>query len=708
MPNTGNRIADDFQIHRIELKKQKGTRRQMRREPEAEHKNYFDLYDLAQVGYITLDEPGTILQANLTAANLLGVSRDALTGQTISRLIRKQDAGIYALLHQRLIATKEPQSCELQMVRNDGTPCWVRLAAAPTPGEHGPAAHGIVLSDISPLRLAETRLQESRNFIKALADNIPALLGYWTPELRYTFASREYTKLFGRSEAEMLGIRIPDLVGDEVYRIREPYIRAALRGEPQAFEGLLPMPDGEALHVLAQYIPHEIDGQVEGVFGLVTDITPIKRGQALLRLSDAALKAVSQGVVIRGRDQSICSANDAFAAITGYSKTEIIGKDYCLLEGPLTDPRQSARIRQAFADGAEFTGDILHYRKDGSTFWNELTISPVCDEQGQLTHFIGITRDITERKHAQEALRIAAVAFESQEGMIITDANNVILQVNRAFTEITGYTAEEAIGQTPRLFKSGRHTAEFYAKMWEHIKQTGSWQGEVWDRRKNGEIYPKWLTITAVTADDGTVTHYVGAQTDISERKAAEDVIRNLAFYDPLTLLPNRRLLNDRLGQAMAASKRSGCYGALMFLDLDNFKPLNDAHGHVVGDTLLIEVAARLNHCVREMDTVARFGGDEFVVMLSDLNPDKTESTAQATLVADKIRVALSAPFRLTTERPGTTDTVIEHRCTASIGVALFFDHQTSPSDTLNRADAAMYLAKQAGRNSIRFHDAKD
>ncbi|MDD5389471.1 MAG: PAS domain S-box protein [Gallionellaceae bacterium] len=702
--------VEDFshaiQLHRIELDNPHRARREMRIEGKSGQKDCSDLYDLARVGYLALNESGLILQANLTAATLLGVERGELIRQPISRFILQEDEGLYELLRQRLRETGEPQSRELRMLKNNAASFWVRLAGAETAGENGEALLGIVLSDISERKQAESKLRESEDFMKAMAEHIPALFGYWTQDLRYTFASKEYSHWFGRSMEEMQGIGLRELVGDELFQVREPYIRAALRGESQSFEGMVTKADGEAMHVMAHYIPHRVDGKVPGIFGLVTDVTAIKRGQDQLRVSDAALKAVSQGVIIRGPDQCILSANEAFASITGYSAAEIIGKDYCLLEGPLTDPRQVDRIRLALKNGAAFSGDILHYRKDGGTFWNELTISPVRDEQGQLTHFVGITRDITERKQAEEALRIAAVAFESQEGMMITDANSVILRVNRAFTETTGYTAEEVIGQTPRLFKSGRHNASFYAEMWKIIKRTGSWQGEIWDRRKNGEIYPKWLTITAVKSDDGSVTHYVGAQTDISARKAAEDVIKNMAFYDPLTQLPNRRLLDDRLSQAMAASKRSACYGALMFLDLDNFKPLNDTYGHVVGDALLIEVAERLHHCVREMDTVARFGGDEFVVLLSDLNAGKAESTAQARHVAEKIRAALSQPYLLTTRSEGEVDTTVEHRCTASIGVAMFINHESSQEDILNWADAAMYAAKEAGRNLIRFHDA--
>ena len=207
---------------------------------------------------------------------------------------------------------------------------------------------------------------------------------------------------------------------------------------------------------------------------------------------------------------------------------------------------------------------------------------------------------------------------------------------------------------------------------------------------------------------EGEPLRVVGTNTDITERKQMEDQVRQLALYDTLTTLPNRRLLNDRLSQTMAASKRSGCYGALMFLDLDNFKPLNDTHGHVAGDLLLIEAAVRLKSCVRETDTVARFGGDEFVVMLSCLNADKAESTSQAEIVAGKLRTILSEPYLLTISDDGREDATVEHHCTASIGVVVFINHEGSQDDVLEWADTAMYEAKEAGRNMIRFYDSKD
>ena len=323
-----------------------------------------------------------------------------------------------------------------------------------------------------------------------------------------------------------------------------------------------------------------------------------------------------------------------------------------------------------------------------------------------IEQFANLTSIAIERKQAEAELKVGATVFESQEGMMVTNANNIILRVNHAFTKITGYSADEAIGQTPKLLSSGRQSKEFYDAMWDNVNNAGAWEGEIWNRRKSGEVYPQHLTITAVNEAMGIVTNYVATLTDITLSKAASDEIRNLAFYDPLTGLPNRRLLLDRLKQAMASVTRSSQSGALMFLDLDNFKPLNDTHGHTAGDILLIEVANRLTHCMREMDTVARFGGDEFVVILAELDADKSISTTQAAIVAEKIRAVLSEPYRFTISHTDQPDTLDEHRCTASIGVLVFNGSEGSQEDIMKWADAAMYEAKNAGRNQIRFYEA--
>jgi diguanylate cyclase (GGDEF)-like protein/PAS domain S-box-containing protein len=303
---------------------------------------------------------------------------------------------------------------------------------------------------------------------------------------------------------------------------------------------------------------------------------------------------------------------------------------------------------------------------------------------------------LRESQKADADLRVAATAFESQEGMLITDANQVILRVNQAVSTITGYAVEELLGKHPNIFQSGRHDVNFYSAMWESIKNTGVWEGELWNRRKNGEVYPEYMTITAVKNQEGIVVNYVSTFSDKTTSKAAAEEIKNLAFFDPLTQLPNRRLMIDRLQQALASNIRTNREGALLFIDLDNFKVLNDTLGHDVGDMLLKQVALRLKSCVREGDTVARFGGDEFVVMLEDLSEQTLEAAEQTEAVGQKILATLNETYQL--ERA-------EHHSTPSIGATLFGGQKHSIDELLKQADIAMYQAKKAGRNTMCFFD---
>ncbi len=319
--------------------------------------------------------------------------------------------------------------------------------------------------------------------------------------------------------------------------------------------------------------------------------------------------------------------------------------------------------------------------------------------QGFNTMIESQQRHVGMLKGNVDELRIAATAFEGQEGMMVTDANYLILRANRAMTDITGYTAEELIGQTPKMLRAdGQEPPGFYEERWQTVMREGKWQGEVLGRRKNGETYPRWLTITAVHGDDGAITHLVTSETDITARKAAEEEITRLAFFDPLTLLPNRRLLMDRLQQALASSARSQRHGALMFIDLDHFKTLNDTLGHDKGDLLLQQVGQRLSGCVREGDTVARLGGDEFVVMLEGLSESSEEAATQAEHVGEKILAGLRLPYLLDGH---------ENRSTPSIGVTLFSGHQTPIEELLKQADLAMYQSKAQGRNTLHFFDPK-
>lgn len=413
------------------------------------------------------------------------------------------------------------------------------------------------------------------------------------------------------------------------------------------------------------------------------------------------LDSAIDGILSLDAKGCLIDFNPAAETIFGWTKEEVVGRSMIDLLVPARHRQKHQNALASFVQARR--SDIMNrrieitaLRRDGSEFPVELTVTPIRRNGEDI--FIGYIRDITEQRLAQQRLRIAATAFESDQGMMVTDTKQVILSTNRAFTEITGYSAQEVRGQTPRLLSSGRHNAGFYAAMWNAIERTGSWQGEIWNRRKSGEVYAEWLTLSEVRDDAGHPTHYVGIFGDMTQRKQAEEEINTLAFYDPLTHLPNRRLLLDRLKQAMVYSDRSARHGALLFLDLDNFKNLNDTLGHDIGDLLLQQVALRLSACVREGDTVARLGGDEFVLMLEDLSELAPEAAAQAEVVAGKVLSALNEPYQLADHA---------YRGTPSIGVTLFTCNQGATDELLKRADLAMYQAKAAGRNAVRFFDAE-
>ncbi len=423
----------------------------------------------------------------------------------------------------------------------------------------------------------------------------------------------------------------------------------------------------------------------------------------------AFLENTSDFIYFKDENSRFRFCSQTLADVTGHASwRDMLGKHD--LE---VFPADTARIYYeeelpVFRDAKPLLNKVdPYYDAAGKPGWVSTNKWPLLNADGKVVGLFGISHDISERMRAEEKLRQAANVFTyAREGIMITDTDSTIVDVNAAFTRITGYTREEVLGRKPYVLSTWRQGKEFYAMLQKELDEKGHWYGEIWDRRKSGEVYAEMLTISAVRDDKGKTLQYVVLFSDITDRKEREDEMRQFAFYDPLTQLPNRRLFCDRLSQAMAAGKRSGCHSAMMFLDLDNFKPLNDLHGHAVGDLLLVSVAKRLRECVREMDTVARFGGDEFVVLLCELSPDKAASTEEACSVAEKIRASLAAPYVLTPTQPdhaGATVHTVEHRCSASIGVVVFLGNGISQDALFQQADAAMYQAKEAGRDVVCF-----
>jgi diguanylate cyclase (GGDEF)-like protein/PAS domain S-box-containing protein len=332
----------------------------------------------------------------------------------------------------------------------------------------------------------------------------------------------------------------------------------------------------------------------------------------------------------------------------------------------------------------------------GSLNKNKLELQSLVDELEAANHLLLAQNAALSLENKE--LGITASIFNSQEGMLIADANLSIVKVNQSFTEITGYRSDEVLGEKPNILSSGRHDKAFYKHMWQCLNNQGKWEGKIWNRRKNGDVYTQYLSIAVVYDVLGNVANYVATMTDITKGRAAKEKIANLAYYDPLTQLPNRRLFLDRLSQEIESTSRDESRAALLFIDLDRFKNLNDTLGHHLGDLLLEQLATRLVSCVRKKDLVARLGGDEFFILLTNLNGSEIECAARAKAFADKVMASLDTPFLLD-EQPYTI--------TASIGLTVLSENLTSIDMVLKQADIAMYQAKANGRNAVCFFEKR-
>jgi diguanylate cyclase (GGDEF)-like protein/PAS domain S-box-containing protein len=420
------------------------------------------------------------------------------------------------------------------------------------------------------------------------------------------------------------------------------------------------------------------------------------RGEMALRTSEARFRAVFEsagiGVVTCSPEGRVIAANPTFCTMLGYDEDELQSRLFFDISHPEDIAANHTRLAE-LADGTRdrFSGATRYRTKDGSDVWAHLTVTAVRHPGGTLNFAVAVTEDITERKRLEDHMRLAATVFEnSGEGLFVTDAASRIVQVNAAFTEITGYPPEEVLGRTPSLLASGRHAPEFFARLRETLAQAGKWQGEIWDRRKDGEMFAGWQNIAAVRDAEGKITNYVAVISDITSRKQVEERLSYAANHDPLTRLPNRTLFHERLGRAMARAQRNQTLVALLFIDLDRFKQVNDSMGHLAGDLLLQQVAERLSGCTRQGDTVARLAGDEFTVILEDV-----EQPRDAAIVAHKILHRLAESFDLAGTRA---------QISSSIGVAIYPADGQDAQTLIRLADESMYQAKHMGRNRCQFH----
>jgi len=435
---------------------------------------------------------------------------------------------------------------------------------------------------------------------------------------------------------------------------------------------------------------HDEEGNIVAVVETLRDMTLRQSAESRLRtMFECSPDPV--WIIEEGR---FVECNDSAIHTLGYaSKDEFLNTHPSQLSPPVQpdgeDSYSKAERMMALArDKGLHRFEWIHTRADGSTFTAEVTLS-VIDLAGRQAIYCA-WRDISDRKRAEDALRLYAKVFEnSGEAILITDRNNRIIAVNQALERDSGYRPEELLGKDPRVLSAHKTPRETYQLMWAALHESGYWQGELWDLRKDGMIYPKWAAISAIHDAKGELTNYIASFTDISERKAAEARIDHLAHHDALTGLFNRYSLENRLAQSLLAARRENQQLAVIFIDLDRFKVINDTLGHHVGDLLLIEVANRLSACVRESDIVARLGGDEFVVTLTSLANDM-----DAALVAKKIVATLGDTYEIEGKQLHTTP---------SVGISLFPANGEDVDTLMKNADTAMYYAKEKGRNNFQF-----
>ncbi|WP_454254350.1 bifunctional diguanylate cyclase/phosphodiesterase [Pseudomonas sp. Marseille-Q8238] len=545
-------------------------------------------------------------------------------------------------------------------------------------------------------RALEEQLRESEQHYRGLVESLNAIA--WEMSLedyRFTYVSPHAERLAGYPLEAWLepGFWQRSLHPDDANMALNYCISESQAGRDHSLDYRMLTADGRVLWIrdIVTLIQH---GDKQILRGLMIDISQTKQAEHAQRLSEQkfakAFHASPDGLLItRLRDGLLIDANEGFSRITGYSLQSTVGQT-SLSIGLWTNPDDRQRmIEQVRQHGSAHDFRAWVNRKDGPPRLCELSAQTlqINDDACMLT----IARDITERQHMQERLQLAATVFESTaEGVMITDLNQRITAVNRAFSEITGYSESEALGQSPRLLASGEHDSAFYSTMWQQLHNDGHWQGEIWNRRKNGELFPEWLTISAVRDQGDGITHFVGVFADISTLKHAQARLDYQAHHDPLTGLPNRILFESRLNATLTDARNDNRSGAVLFLDLDRFKHINDSLGHPVGDLLLKSIAQRLREQLRDGDTVARLGGDEFIVLLPGL-PD----AQQVKHVATKLLGCFNAPFQADQH---------EFFITASIGISLFPDDGHDVATLVKNADAAMYSSKAKGRNRVEFY----
>ncbi len=544
--------------------------------------------------------------------------------------------------------------------------------------------------------LTAEAVRREKNVLRAVLDAVPVWIAYLDRDGRIVVDNQQQATLFGlpvpQEKNEASWKALAPLLLEEHHAL----LARCLEGETVPFARELTEIPGSKPFVSGTYVPvRQEDGQVVGAIVAISDISEPMRKERERRDQETIYQVIFNGsrdgiLIADTANRHFHHANPAICELLGYRPEELMQMGMADIHPLAEMPDVRAAFERSLRGEEQESVELSVRRKDGSVFPAEISSTPI--HLGDQSYMVKIFRDISTRREAERRLRLNAAVFNNAlEGITIADSNGIILDVNDGFTYITGFTREEAVGGNSSMHQSGLHDAAFYSSIWQEIKTQGHWGGEIWNRRKNGELYAEWLNITTVRDDNGEVANYIGVFSDITFVKQHEKQLERTAHYDALTGIPNRLLLADRMKQAIVQAKREQKMLSVCYLDLDGFKPVNDTLGHQAGDRVLVEIAGRIGSILREGDTIARLGGDEFVVLLPNLN-----HVEECIDTVKRLHDAIAQPIFI-------QDQLVS--LTASIGVSVFPDDDNDSDVLLRHADQAMYIAKQSGKNRYHLFD---
>ena len=674
------------------------TRRKLSEEALRENEEKLrGLYELSTLGIALTDMNGHYIEFNDSFRRICGYSREELNALDYWALTPKKYQSEETRQLESLASIGRYGPYEKEYIRKDGSLIPLNFNGVLVTGRDGAKYIWSIVEDITESKRSAELLRENEAKFRLLFEtagdgiflqNASGFIDCNEKGARMYGLTR--AEVIGRSPAELAPERQPD--GRLSAEVAGEKIAAALNDDPQQFEWRSLRADGTPFDVEISLNRLELGGN-DYLQAVVRDITERKLAEHKLQQSEAHFRFVTETaqamIWMSGMDKLCTWFNKVWLDFTGRTMAQEMGDGWTIGVHP-NDLKRCFDIYSSHFDKREpFSMEYRLKRHDGEYRWIVDNGTPRFNSQGEFEGYIGSCFDITERKQNEESLRVTASVFDNtQEAILITDANNLIVDVNPAFTRITGFSRKEAVGKNPGFLNSGRQEKAFYSSMWLTLNEQKSWRGEIWNRRKSGEIYAEMLSINAICDDDGKVQRYVAVFSDISHIKEYEAELSYVAHYDALTGIPNRVLLADRIKQAIFQTERENKTMAVCYLDLDGFKPVNDTLGHEAGDQVLIEVSKRIEKTIRGGDTVARIGGDEFVVLLLGLNnKDECVATLERLLAA----ISQSLDFKEASFTLG-----------ASIGVSIYPLNATNPDSLLRYADQAMYTAKQSGKN--RFH----